>query len=403
MRCLTVVAGLILFPSSSVTGQDVSRWLDLIRDPQRPDYRSEVLPALPHEVPIPPPPHGEPPAVVRGLYVNAWVFGSDRFYRLVALADSTEVNSLVIDVKDGTGYMTYRSNVPTAVRIGANRMRRAPDARERLELLRQKGIHPIARIVVGKDPLLAQQKPEWSIRDLNGGVWEDRFGDAWVDVYNDSVWVYAAQIAAEAVLLGFAEVQFDYVRFPDEPRENLARAVFPAKSPGESPRAAISRQIRSLRSRIKRLGVPFTIDVFGLTTSSQGDLGIGQNWDDLVQAADVILPMVYPSHYFRGAYGYSRPNFYPYEIVRRALEEGMSRAAAHPSPARIRPYLQAFTLGRPRYTAEKVRDQIRAVEDLGLTDWVLWNPRGVYPDGALRRLDLGPTGGSRRITADPPN
>jgi hypothetical protein len=360
-----------------------------------PDYLATIEP-IPREsavvaIAVPAPPPGESPAVVRGLYVNAWVFGSSRFYDLVALADSTEINALVIDVKDATGYTSYRSSVATAVEIGANDLVRAPNARARLALLERQGIHAIARIVVARDALLARRKPDWAIQDRDGGLWHDGLGEPWVDAYHDSVWIYAGELAAEAVLMGFNEIQFDYVRFPDEPASRLERAVFAARRLGESRRAAIRRQVTMLRDRVTGLGVPFTLDVFGLTTAAAGDMGIGQSWDDLSQLADVLLPMVYPSHYPRGAYGIAYPNAEPYETVRRAVLDGVRRSAALPRAARIRPYLQAFTLRRPRYTAAEVRAQIEAVEDLGLTDWVLWNARGVYPDEALRRV-VGPVG-----------
>lgn len=358
-----------------------------------PDYVSAVRPVsteTPSEViAIPPPPPGQPPAAVRGLYANAWVFGSSRFYDLVALADSTEINALVIDVKDATGYVTYHSSVPTAIQIGANALPRAPNARARLALLESRGIHAIARIVVARDALLAKRKPQWAVRDSSGGLWRDGLGEPWVDAFHDSVWVYAADLAAEAVLMGFKEIQFDYVRFPDEPASRMRRALFTARRGGESQRASIRRHVAMLRERVGRLGVPFTIDVFGLTTSAEGDMGIGQSWDDLAPLADVLLPMVYPSHYPRGAYGIPYPNAEPYEIVRRAVEDGIRRSAGLPRTARIRPYLQAFTLRRPRYTATEVRAQIAAVEDLGLTDWILWNARGVYPPGALRKAITG--------------
>jgi len=360
-------------------------WLSLIgHDPNRPAYFAGLEPLSPPAISLPPPPLGQPPAVVRALYGNGWVFGSARFYDLVRLADSTEINALVLDIKDDTGFLTYRSAVPTAIEIGANSRLRVGDVRERLAVLSERGIHPIARIVVAKDPLLARMKPQWAIHDARGGLWHDRQGNAWVDAYQDSVWSYAADLAAEAVLMGFGEVQFDYVRFPDEPLSLLSRAVYLAKPGDESERQSIKRHLALMRSRIKPLGVPFTIDVFGLTTSATSDMGIGQFWEDLVEEADVVLPMVYPSHYQHGAYGFPRPNFEPYSVVKRALEFAIRRSAAVHGSAKIRPYLQSFTLGRPRYTAEEVRAQIRAAEDLGIDEWVLWNARGVYPAAALR-------------------
>ncbi|HEY3280245.1 MAG TPA: putative glycoside hydrolase [Gemmatimonadales bacterium] len=330
---------------------------------------------------------GPPAPPIRALYVNAWAFGSTKLWHLVRLADSTEINAFVVDVKDDTGCLLYPSQVPVAQAVGATRCVRTRDVRARLDTLRAHDIYPIARIVVAKDPLLAEHRSQWSVKHVDGGLWRDRIGSAWVDAYNDSVWIYAAQIAEEAVRLGFAEVQFDYVRFPDEPREMMAQAIFPARRAGETQRAAVRSSVTMLKQRLEPLGVPVTFDIFGLTASAtSGDLGIGQVWEDFVTVADVVLPMVYPSHYYRGAYGYERPNANPYAIVRHALLEALERSRPHVRSAAIRPYLQAFTLGRrlPRYTPFEIREQIRAAEELGIMSWVLWNPRSVYQRGSLR-------------------
>jgi len=326
----------------------------------------------------------EPP--IKALYVNAWAFGSSKLWHLVRLADSTEINAFVVDVKDDTGCLLYASEVKVAQDVGATRCIRARDARARLDTLRAHDIYPIARIVVAKDPLLAEHRPQWSVQHRDGGLWRDRIGSAWVDAYNDSVWIYAAQLAEEAVRLGFAEVQFDYVRFPDEPREALAQAIFPARRAGETQRSAVRASVALLKRRLEPLGVPVTFDVFALTASATGDLGIGQVWEDFITVADVVLPMVYPSHYYRGAYGFDRPNAEPYRVVRNALREAIERTRPHAAAAAIRPYLQAFTLGRrlPRYTPHEIREQIRAAEELGIRSWVLWNPRSVYQRGSLR-------------------
>jgi hypothetical protein len=332
----------------------------------------------------PPPPLLDPPKPQRAIYVNAWAFGGRRFDELVKLADTTEINAFVIDVKDDTGYLTYRSAVPTAVEIGANDQRRARDTERRLRTLVEHGIHPIARIVVAKDPLLAARKPAWSVQQAGGGLWRDRLGFAWVDAFNDSVWIYAAQLAEEAVHMGFAEVQYDYVRFPDEPAQRMATARFMARDSGMTKRQGVTRGLRILRERTKPLGVPFTIDVFGLTTTATGDMGIGQYWEDLVTTADVVLPMVYPSHFYRGVFDVRYPNSEPYHVVRRALEDGIKRSGPLGRTAEIRPYLQAFTLGPPRYSPTEVRAQMRAARDLGIESWVLWNPRSAYDPGIFR-------------------
>jgi len=323
---------------------------------------------------------------VKALYVNAWAFGSSKLAHLVRLADSTEINAFVVDVKDDTGCLLYKSEVKVAQDIGATRCVRTRDLQARLDTLHAHDIYAIARIVVAKDPLLAEHRPQWSVQHRDGGLWRDRIGSAWVDAYNDSVWIYAAQLAEEAVRLGFAEVQFDYVRFPDEPKEVMALALFQSRSAGESQRAGVQAGIAILMNRLQPLGVPVTFDIFGLTASATGDLGIGQVWEDFITVADVVLPMVYPSHYYRGSYGLASPNAEPYRVVRNALREAIERSRPFAKSATIRPYLQAFTLGRrkPRYTPHEIREQIRAAEELGITTWVLWNPRSVYQRDSLR-------------------
>jgi len=322
---------------------------------------------------------------VKALYVNAWAFGSSKLKQLVTLADSTEINAFVVDVKDDTGCLLYPSEVTVAQQIGATRCVRTQDVKSRLDTLRAHDIYAIARIVVAKDPLLAEHRPQWSVQHRDGGLWRDRIGSAWVDAYNDSVWIYAAQLAEEAVRLGFSEVQFDYVRFPDEPKEMMAQAVFSSRGRGETQRSGVQAGIAILVNRIQPLGVPVTFDIFGLTAAATGDLGIGQVWEDFITVADVVLPMVYPSHYYRGSYGLAVPNAEPYRVVRNALMEAIERSRPVANAATIRPYLQAFTLGRrrPRYTPHEIREQIRAAEELGIETWVLWNPRSVYQRDSL--------------------
>ncbi|MGH7521938.1 MAG: putative glycoside hydrolase [Gemmatimonadales bacterium] len=338
---------------------------------------------------------------VKALYVNAWAFGGSKLAQLVHLADSTEINAFVVDVKDDTGCLLYPSEVKVAQDIGATRCVRTRDVKSRLDTLHAHNIYAIARIVVAKDPLLAEHRPGWSVQHRDGGLWRDRIGSAWVDAYNDSVWIYAAQLAEEAVRLGFAEVQFDYVRFPDEPKEAMALAIFAARRRGETQREGVQAGIAILANRIQQLGVPITFDIFGLTSSATGDLGIGQVWEDFVTVADVVLPMIYPSHYYRGSYGLAWPNAEPYRVVRNALREAIERSRPLGKAATIRPFLQAFTLGRrkPRYTPHEIREQIRAAEDVGIYSWVLWNPRSVYQRDALRPYRV--TAAAASATAQP--
>src|SRR5438034_6341970 len=199
---------------------------------------------------------------IKALYVNAWAFGSSKLAHLVRLADSTEINAFVVDTKDDTGCLLYPSEVKVAQEIGATKCVRTRDVQSRLDTLRAHDIYAIARIVVAKDPLLAERRLKWSVQNRDAsGLWRDRIGIAWVDAYNDSVGIYAAQLAQEAVALGFNEVQFDYVRFPDEPRERMATAIFPAHKAGQTQREAVREHVALLKDRLRPYGVPVTFDI----------------------------------------------------------------------------------------------------------------------------------------------
>jgi hypothetical protein len=307
---------------------------------------------------------------------------------LIGVAKRTEVNALVIDVKDDRGYVLYRSRVPLAREIGADTVApmRADRMRAVLDTMRAHGIYPIARIVVVKDPLLASKRSEWSIkRASNGQPWLDKNGKPWLDPHHRGPWQYAVDLACEAIDIGFSEVQYDYVRFPDEKRL-VAEATFPLA--GGRDRASVIRdQLRFVRGSLKPYGVPVTADVFGLTTSDTTDMGIGQLWEKFIDAVDAVLPMTYPSHYSPGNYGLQRPNAAPYKVIDRALRDAKRRSAGIANAARIVPWYQDFTLGAPRYGAEHVRAQIQAGYDNGIYDWLLWNPSSRYTIAALRPAD----------------
>ena len=327
------------------------------------------------------------PAHVRALYVNAYSAGSaQRMNALIGLADRTEINAFVIDIKEADGQVTYRSSIPLVRRIGANQVSPIGNVRALLARLREHGIYPIARIVVFKDPTLATARPDWAIQTADGRLWRDQHGVAWVDSYNRNVWEYNLALAREAVALGFSEIQWDYVRFPDVPATYMRTAVHPARA-GRTRPAAIREFLRWSREQLGPLGVQVTADVFGVTTSSSGDVGIGQHWESMADVTDVLLPMVYPSHYPRGSFGIRHPNAAPYHTVLTAMRHAVRRSGRIQNAATVRPWLQDFTLGQPIYRAAHVRAQIQAVYDAGLTEWVLWNASSRYTAGALADAD----------------
>jgi len=272
--------------------------------------------------------------------------------------------------------------VPLARAIGATGEIRIPSMSYMLTRLEEAGIYPIARIVIVKDPLLAAARPGLAVQDTAGGVWVDGKGIVWLNPYQKEVWDYHVALAREVAEWGFPEIQWDYVRFPDAPSSQLDRAHFPGAD-GRPKAQAIRDFLAYSREQLADLDVHVTADVFGVTTSATHDVGIGQVWESFIDVVDVALPMVYPSHYWKGSFGYEKPNSYPYEIVRHALEVAVERSAEMPGAGATRPWLQDFTLGAPRYEAPEVRAQIQATYDVGIEEWILWNPGSRYTEAAL--------------------
>lgn len=315
--------------------------------------------------------------IVRGLYVNRFAAQSTkRMRQLVALADTTEINAFVIDIKDEFG-LNYTSADPVVQRNAGNAGRIA-NLRALLDTLKAHRILSIARIVVFKDSVTARLHPQWTIRKTDGGVWRDKQGLTWVNPYSRELWDYNVRIAEEVVKLGFGEIQFDYIRFP-EPYKSLPQQVFPgANKLGKA--EALAEFLTYARTRISKLGVRTTADVFGLVTSLAAPLEIGQQWEAMSPRVDVMLPMVYPSHYPRGAFGVARPNAEPYKVVLAAVTRARERdeKLGIRSTEHVRTWLQAFSIGPPPYGAAEVRAQKQAVYDAGYDGWVLWHPGSKY-------------------------
>jgi len=330
--------------------------------------------------------HVPTPDTLRGLYVNRWAALGSKLRQLMDVARKTEVNALVIDVKDDRGFVLYRSDVPLAREIGADtadgHWMSATKVRAMLDTMIANGIYPIARIVVAKDPLLASKKLDLAIkRKSDQQPWLDKNGRPWLDPHPPAVWQYAADLAREAYQLGFSEVQFDYVRFPDEKRL-ISETVYPLAN-GRVRAQVIRDQLGLVRKALKPHGIPVTADVFGLTATDTTDMGIGQRWEMFVDQVDVVLPMVYPSHFAPGTYKLRNPNAHPYETIDHALKDAKRRSAPVANAAKIIPWYQDFTLGPPHYYAQHLRAQKKAGYDNGFQSWILWNPKSNYTIAAL--------------------
>ncbi len=326
------------------------------------------------------------PDTLRGLYVNRWAALGRKLTDLIGVAKRTEVNALVIDVKDDRGFVLYRSSVPLAREIGADtadgHWMSSSKLRAVLDTMTAHNIYPIARIVVAKDPLLAQKKLDLAImRKSDLKPWLDKNGHPWLDPHQRVVWQYAVDLAREAHELGFSEVQFDYVRFPDEKRL-ISETVYPLAN-GRTRAQVIRDQLGFVRGALKPLGMRVTADVFGLTATDTTDMGIGQRWEMFVDQVDVVLPMIYPSHFARGTYKLRNPNARPYETIDHALKDAIARSDSIPNAASIIPWYQDFTLGAPRYGASQIRAQMKAGYDNGFQSWILWNPSSNYTLAAL--------------------
>jgi hypothetical protein len=298
------------------------------------------------------------------------------------MARRTELNAFVIDIKDATGYLSHNSQVPLAREIGATEEIRIRNLPALLNQLEEAGIYPIARIVVAKDPLLAEGRPELAIQDSAGGAWLDQKEVRWLNFHHPEVRDYHLRLAVEVARAGFPEIQWDYVRFPDAPESYLSRAVYPGGE-GRTKTQAVREFLAYTRGVLGAEGAQVTADVFGVTTSYRKDVGIGQVWESFIDQVDAALPMVYPSHYWTGSFGYEEPNAHPYEIVRRALRDAVRRSKLVEGAGATRPWLQDFTLGEPAYGPPEVRAQIQATYDAGIQEWILWNPGSRYTEAAL--------------------
>jgi len=316
--------------------------------------------------------------VIRGLYVNRFAAQSaHRMHWLIGVADSTEINGLVIDMKDEFG-LNFRSENAEYRKNEGSGHGMVRDVRALLDTLHAHNVFAIARIVVFKDPTTAQANPSWTIKQPDGSIWHDKKGFSWVDPYNHALWDYNIGIAEELVHLGFDEIQFDYIRFP-EPYKSLPTQVFPASNGMPKP-VLLAAFLKAARERLNKLGVRSTADVFGFVTTVRGPLEVGQEWEKLAPVTDVLLPMTYPSHFPHGSFGIARPNEEPYQIQKISIDaaRGRDHKLGITAPEHVRPWVQAFSLGKPPYGPEQVEAQKKAIYDAGYDGWVLWHPGSKY-------------------------
>lgn len=349
--------------------------------------------------------HLPTPQPLKAIYMTSCVAGTPSFRNeLVKLVEETELNSIVIDIKDYTGALSFTPD-SEGLKEFVSKKCMAPDMREFVEELHGKGIYIIGRITVFQDPLLAKLRPELAVKKRSdGSVWHDYKGLSFTDPGSKEVWDHIIAIAKESYELGFDELNLDYIRFPsDGPMSDIAFIWSGNRAKSE----VLEDFFAYLSRKLKPTGAVLSADLFGMTTTNTDDLNIGQVLEKAEPYFDYISPMVYPSHYPPQFNGWVNPNKYPYEVVKYSMDEAVKRSLATTTlvalrgvepvstttkpflyrkkaarPEKLRPWLQDFDYGG-NYDVKEVRAQIQAVYDAGLTSWMLWAPSNRYTKEAL--------------------
>lgn len=326
-------------------------------------------------------PQPDAPAI-KGIYVTAHSAGGARMESLLKLVDGTELNSMVIDIKDDNGYITYPTTTPELLEVGKPQ-RFIGNISTLMASLKKHDIYPIARIVVFKDTVLARKKPELSFLHQNGTIWKNNRGESFVNPYRKEVWDYNVAVAKEAARLGFKEIQFDYVRFPEGFEKKADSLTF---SKSELSRVdAVAGFVKFAREQLEPLGVRVSVDIFGYAASVSAAEGIGQDFVKISNDVHVISPMIYPSHYSTGWFKQKYPDLSPYAVIKGAMVDTHKKleGTAELKPI-IRPWIQDFTaswLGKGhfmKYGKAEVEAQIKALHDSGVTEYLLWNAGNKY-------------------------
>ncbi len=347
-----------------------------------PESESKKITAKDTASAVPPPVpvvlHIKTPNSVRAIYMTSWVAGTKKWREnLVDFIKKSEINSVVIDIKDYSGRVSFNTGDEFIKKIGSEEMR-VSDMKEFLDSLHQSDIYVIGRITVFQDPFFSKLNLSLAVQKKNGTLWKDRKGLSYIDPAAEEYWKYIVRIAQASEKIGFDEINFDYIRFPSD--GDMKNITFPISGiKGLTHKESILNSFFAyVRGELKNIGVPLSADVFGMTTINKDDLNIGQVLEGLEPYFDYIAPMVYPSHYPPTFNGFKNPAAHPYEIIKLSMDSAVSRLkAASSTPFKLRPWLQDFNLGAV-YDAEKIRAEKRAVYDAGLTSWMMWDPSNKY-------------------------
>ncbi len=326
--------------------------------------------------------HVETPEQVKAIYMSSWVAGTPSFReKLVKIADETEINAVIIDIKDYTGKVSFKIDEKPFNDLGSTE-NRIPDIKQFIARLHDKGIYVIGRISVFQDPHLVSVWPEEAVKKASDKtlVWKDHKGLSFIDAGSEKAWEYNIDLAKISYEYGFDEINFDYIRFPSD--GNMKDIYYP-HSEGKVKHEVMKSFFEYVNSNLKNTGVKTSADLFGMTATNTDDLGIGQVLEDALLNFDFVAPMVYPSHFPNNWAGMAKPAEKPYDVIYQSMGKAVERAEAlGVDPLKLRPWLQDFDLGA-NYTKEMVEAQIKATYDVGLNSWMLWDPKNIYTKEAL--------------------
>ncbi len=350
--------------------------------------------------------HLKTPNPLKAIYMTACVASVPSWRtKLMNMIATTELNAVVIDVKDFSGTISYISTDPKLPQVTGTGCR-VKDMAKFVAELHEKNIYVIGRVTVFQDPYYTKAHPELAVkRASDGGVWKDRKGLSFIDVSAKPYWEYIAELARDTYAQGFDEINFDYVRFPSD--GNMKDIAFPWTK--KTPKTlALEQFFAYLEKEVKPSGAVISVDLFGMTTTNTDDLNIGQVLETALAHFDYVAPMVYPSHYPPHFNGWKNPNTVPYELIKFVMSRGVLRAEATTTPVltlgaqrigtstpahytktaydknKLRPWLQDFNYGG-HYGPAEVRAQIKATYDAGLNSWMLWDPGNKYTPAALEK------------------
>ena len=323
---------------------------------------------------------------VKGVYVTGHSARGERLQELYDLIDETELNAMVIDVKDDNGYLLFHSESAEKFNPEANNHVYIKDMESFIKDMKDRGIYLIARIVTFKSPIYAKTNIDRAIvyKD-SGSLYSDADGLIWASPHDRILWEYNVGIAIEAAKYGFNEIQFDYVRYPAI--GNKSRMDYRNKEE-ESHTATIQKFLKYAYSELSPYEVYVAADVFGWAASALDDVGIGQQWEGISNVVDYMCPMMYPSHYGPNNFGLSVPDAFPYETIDRSLKDAFKRDSNLETPGMIRPWIQDFTApwvaGYIRYGVPEVKAQIDALKANGINEYLVWNAGNRYSKNAYK-------------------